>query len=127
MTSPFDKAPLFTHDRCQELLEAEEKRVMDLTILTKELFDLNKVEFEKWKALSAKDLETLKAVEAQLSVAIIALEKYGKAFQTIEAQMNIRPTFFGVWKKQMDFLLDDAPLALTKIRGNDARNKKPTT
>lgn len=41
-----------------------------------------------------------------------ALVKYQNAFQTIEAQLNIRPELLGVWRRQMEFILGEAPKAL---------------
>jgi len=41
-----------------------------------------------------------------------ACEKYEKTFVTLEAQINLRPEMFKVWKDQMNFLLGDARKAL---------------
>lgn len=58
----------------------------------------------------------LKDVLQALDLAVEALNKYRVTFETIEAQINLNPSMFKVWARQMEFLLEDAPKALEQIK-----------
>lgn len=62
-----------------------------------------------------KEIDVL---NTKLAIAVEALEKYESAFQTVDAQIRLKPEFLkAAWNRQMLVILGDAREALAKIRG----------
>lgn len=58
----------------------------------------------------------LAAAEAREHKLVEALGKYMLAFKTVEAQLTLNPGMLGVWRRQFETILGDAPNALAEHR-----------